>query len=87
MLSSGASHGKTIVGYYASWQWYDRYELSRIYVLQANIILTLVVCFRNKLAAPENMDFTKVQRVNYAFFQTDTSTYHVISSLSIIYFL
>ncbi|KAL7521899.1 hypothetical protein ACHAWX_006594 [Stephanocyclus meneghinianus] len=42
---------KTIVGYYASWQWYDR----------------------NKLAAPENMDFTKLQRVNYAFFQTDTN--------------
>jgi hypothetical protein len=28
---------------------------------------------RNKLAAPSNMDFTKLQRVNYAFFQTDTS--------------
>lgn len=27
---------------------------------------------RNKKAAPQNMDFTKVQRVNYAFFQTDT---------------
>ncbi|EJK66925.1 hypothetical protein THAOC_12102, partial [Thalassiosira oceanica] len=26
---------------------------------------------RNKLAAPENMDFTKVQRVNFAFFQND----------------
>ena len=48
--SSAGSHGKTIVGYYASWQWYDR----------------------NKLAAPENMDFTKVQRVNFAFFQIDT---------------
>jgi len=45
--SSAGSHGKTIVGYYASWQWYDR----------------------NKKAAPENMDFTKVQRVNFAFFQ------------------
>ena len=48
--SSAGSHGKTIVGYYASWQWYDR----------------------NKKAAPENMDFTKVQRVNFAFFQIDT---------------
>eukprot|EP00581_Thalassiosira_minuscula_P005354 CAMPEP_0183742588 /NCGR_PEP_ID=MMETSP0737-20130205/64777_1 /TAXON_ID=385413 /ORGANISM="Thalassiosira miniscula, Strain CCMP1093" /LENGTH=1396 /DNA_ID=CAMNT_0025978175 /DNA_START=206 /DNA_END=4396 /DNA_ORIENTATION=- len=48
--SSAGSHGKTIVGYYASWQWYDR----------------------QKKAAPENMDFTKVQRVNFAFFQTDT---------------
>ena len=28
---------------------------------------------RNKLASPENMDFTKVQRVNYAFFQTNTN--------------
>jgi chitinase len=46
-----SSHGKTIIGYYASWQWYDR----------------------NKLASPENMDFTKVQRVNYAFFQTNTN--------------
>lgn len=44
------SHGKTIVGYYASWQWYDR---------------------SNK-ASPEAMDFTKLQRVNFAFFQTDT---------------
>jgi GH18 family chitinase len=48
--SSAGSHGKTIVGYYASWQWYDR----------------------NKKAAPENMDFRKVQRVNFAFFQIDT---------------
>ncbi|KAL3809554.1 hypothetical protein ACHAXA_001828 [Cyclostephanos tholiformis] len=46
---SGGSHGKTIVGYYASWQWYDR----------------------SGKAAPENMDFTKLQRVNFAFFQTD----------------
>ena len=45
------SHGKTIVGYYASWQWYDR---------------------SNK-ASPEVMDFTKLQRVNFAFFQTDTA--------------
>ncbi|KAL7530693.1 hypothetical protein ACHAXR_009440, partial [Thalassiosira sp. AJA248-18] len=48
-LSSTGSHGKTIVGYYASWQWYDR----------------------NKKAAPANMDFTKLQRVNFAFFQID----------------
>jgi len=27
---------------------------------------------RNKLAAPHNMDFTKVTRVNFAFFQTNT---------------
>ena len=40
---------KTIIGYYASWQQYDR----------------------NGLAKPENMDFTKVDRVNFAFFQTN----------------
>jgi len=43
-------HSKTIIGYYASWQWYDR----------------------QKLAQPSNMDFTKLTRVNFAFFQTDT---------------
>jgi len=42
---------KEIIGYYASWQWYDR----------------------SKLAKPENMDFRKVTRVNFAFFQIDTS--------------
>jgi len=42
---------KTIVGYYASWQYYDR----------------------SSLAKPENLDFTKVDRVNFAFFQSDTS--------------
>ncbi len=44
-------HGtnKKIIGYYASWQWYDR----------------------DKLAKPSNMDFRKVQRVNFAFFQPD----------------
>ena len=44
-------HGsnKKIIGYYASWQWYDR----------------------DKLAQPANMDFRKVQRVNFAFFQPD----------------
>jgi chitinase len=40
---------KEIIGYYASWQWYDR----------------------SKLAKPENMDFRKVTRVNFAFFQID----------------
>ncbi len=44
-------HDKTIIGYYASWQWYDR----------------------AKLAKPQNMDFSKVQRVNFAFFQTNES--------------
>ena len=47
--SNHNKHGKTIVGYYPSWQWYDR----------------------AKLAKPQNMDFTKVQRVNFAFFQTN----------------
>mmetsp|Transcript_14646 Transcript_14646/g.26478 ORF Transcript_14646/g.26478 Transcript_14646/m.26478 type:complete len:328 (-) Transcript_14646:885-1868(-) len=40
-------HNKTIIGYYASWQWYDR----------------------DGLAAPINMDFTKITRANFAFFQ------------------
>ena len=44
-------HDKTIIGYYPSWQWYDR----------------------AKLAKPQNMDFSKVQRVNFAFFQTNES--------------
>ena len=44
-------HDKEIIGYYASWQWYDR----------------------SKLAKPENMDFRKVTRVNFAFFQIDTA--------------
>ncbi|KAL7550345.1 hypothetical protein ACHAWF_013592 [Thalassiosira exigua] len=43
------SHAKTIIGYYASWQWYDR----------------------QKLAEPKNLDFAKVTRVNFAFFQTN----------------
>jgi len=42
---------KTVIGYYASWQWYDR----------------------SGLAKPSNMDFTKVDRVNFAFFQVDSS--------------
>ncbi|KAL3796132.1 hypothetical protein HJC23_000635 [Cyclotella cryptica] len=42
-------HSKTIIGYYASWQWYDR----------------------DKLASPTNMDFSKISRVNFGFFQTD----------------
>jgi chitinase len=41
--------GKEVIGYYASWQWYDR----------------------GQLAKPQNMDFTKVTRVNFAFFQSD----------------
>ncbi|CAE7715433.1 chit1, partial [Symbiodinium microadriaticum] len=45
------TEGKTVIGYYASWQWYDRAQL----------------------AEPQNMDFSKVDRVNYAFFQTDES--------------
>mmetsp|Transcript_29657 Transcript_29657/g.65706 ORF Transcript_29657/g.65706 Transcript_29657/m.65706 type:complete len:559 (+) Transcript_29657:60-1736(+) len=48
---SSSPSKKTIIGYYASWQWYDR----------------------SKLAQPSNMDFTKVDRVNFAFFQTDTN--------------
>jgi hypothetical protein len=40
-------HDKVIIGYYASWQWYDRCEL----------------------AAPINMDFSKITRANFAFFQ------------------
>lgn len=43
------NHDKQVIGYYASWQWYDR----------------------SKLAKPANMDFSKVTRVNYAFFQLD----------------
>ena len=44
---SRRGHDKTIIGYYASWQWYDR----------------------NGLASPANMDFTKITRANFAFFQ------------------
>jgi chitinase len=40
-------HDKVIIGYYASWQWYDR----------------------DGLAAPINMDFSKITRANFAFFQ------------------
>lgn len=43
-------HDKTIIGYYASWQWYDR----------------------DGVAAPANMDFTKITRANFAFFQITT---------------
>ena len=42
---------KTIVGYYASWQMYDRGGLGK----------------------PENLDFSKVDRVNFAFFQPDSN--------------
>ncbi len=41
---------KTVIGYYTSWQWYDR----------------------NKLADPDNVDFAKYTRINYAFFQPDS---------------
>jgi hypothetical protein len=40
---------KTVIGYYASWQWYDRV----------------------KFADPQNIDWSKYDRVNYAFFQID----------------
>jgi chitinase len=40
---------KEVIGYYASWQWYDRAQFAK----------------------PQNMDFSKVTRVNYAFFQSD----------------
>eukprot|EP00548_Thalassiothrix_antarctica_P014233 CAMPEP_0194165250 /NCGR_PEP_ID=MMETSP0154-20130528/1225_1 /TAXON_ID=1049557 /ORGANISM="Thalassiothrix antarctica, Strain L6-D1" /LENGTH=700 /DNA_ID=CAMNT_0038875645 /DNA_START=137 /DNA_END=2236 /DNA_ORIENTATION=+ len=49
--SSSSKSDKTVIGYYASWQWYDR----------------------GGLAKPSNMDFTKVSRVNFAFFQVDSS--------------
>lgn len=42
-------HDKQILGYYASWQWYDR----------------------GKLAKPSALDYKKITRVNFAFFQTD----------------
>lgn len=40
---------KEIIGYYPSWQWYDR----------------------SGLAKPQNLDFSKLTIVNFAFFQTD----------------
>jgi hypothetical protein len=46
-------HDKTIIGYYASWQWYDR----------------------DGLAAPANMDFSKITRANFAFFQITEEGY------------
>ena len=48
---SGSSNsvGKTVIGYYAAWQWYDNAER----------------------ASPMNMQFNKVDRVNFAFFQVD----------------
>merc|ERR1719293_24476 len=45
----GPHRSKTVIGYYASWQWYDR----------------------NKFADPQKIDFTKYDRINYAFFQPD----------------
>lgn len=44
---------QTIIGYYASWQWYDR----------------------DGLAAPINMDFSKITRANFAFFQITEEGY------------
>lgn len=38
---------------------------------------SIVVCIhrydRNKIAAPASLDFTKIDRVNFAFFQTNPS--------------
>ena len=45
--SPSGSTSKTVIGYYASWQWYDR----------------------NKYADPTNIQFSKYDRINYAFFQ------------------
>ena len=45
----GPRRDKTVIGYYASWQWYDR----------------------TKFADPKNIDWSKYDRVNYAFFQID----------------
>ena len=42
-------HDKEIIGYYSTWQWYDR----------------------NKLAAPDRLDFSKYTIINFAFFQRD----------------
>ena len=47
--SPSGSTSKTVIGYYASWQWYDR----------------------NKYADPINIQFSKYDRINYAFFQPD----------------
>ncbi len=49
MSLSLSSSTQSIIGYYASWQWYDR----------------------SQLAKPQNINFSKVTRVNYAFFQSD----------------
>ncbi|KAL9184328.1 hypothetical protein ACHAXT_002414 [Thalassiosira profunda] len=43
--------GKTVIGYYAAWQFYDHDERARA----------------------ANMEFSKVDRVNFAFFQTDAA--------------
>jgi len=45
----GPHRDKTVIGYYASWQWYDRV----------------------KFADPQNIDWSKYDRINYAFFQID----------------
>ncbi len=46
---NGPRRDKTVIGYYASWQWYDR----------------------TKFADPQNIDWKKYDRINYAFFQID----------------
>jgi len=46
---NGPRRDKTVIGYYASWQWYDRV----------------------KFADPQNIDWSKYDRINYAFFQID----------------
>ena len=46
---SGPRVDKTVIGYYASWQWYDR----------------------TKFADPQNINWSKYDRINYAFFQID----------------
>jgi chitinase len=51
--SPTGSNQKTVIGYYASWQWYDR----------------------EKFADPANVDFSKYDRINYAFFQPSPDGY------------
>jgi len=45
-------HDKTIIGYYASWQWYDR----------------------DGLAAPINLDFSKITRANFGNIRRNSMT-------------
>ena len=42
---------KQVIGYYASWQWYDR----------------------DKLSNPASVDYDKLTRINFAFFQPDAN--------------